>query len=129
MLPCGAWIETLKLAVCLMVLFAIAAMVVKLIELTCGRLFYQRRPSIQEPRGILRVEPFFDDEKGLFDVKNAAGVDTTALTTLRSVVASGSRSQWLFLVRPQGPVEVSAFLIHLATSFLTSMLRSGPCLN
>ncbi|TFK49248.1 hypothetical protein OE88DRAFT_1662681 [Heliocybe sulcata] len=55
---------------------------------------------------------FFNDSTGLFQAQGASrsqsanGVDTPATTTLQTVLNSGSKTQWLILVRPQGVMEI-----------------------
>lgn len=50
---------------------------------------------------------FFDDENGLLQIQQMAGMEIDLAESSHDVVASGVRSQWVILVRPQGLLEVS----------------------
>lgn len=68
---------------------------------------------------------FYADTSGVFQSKanaSAEGPEKT-VTTLQGAVTAGSKSQWLFLVRPQGVMEVNAhFEDNSRASFISHEL-------
>ncbi|KZT18929.1 hypothetical protein NEOLEDRAFT_1142724 [Neolentinus lepideus HHB14362 ss-1] len=74
---------------------------------------------------------FFADSTGLFQTqaatrsqsKSTNGADTPATTTLHTVLNSGTKTQWLLLVRPQGVMEIWT-LPKLTLAFSTTAIAT-----